>query len=46
MLAEMVDHVVGVDPDRDRVAAVLLDAKTKGELAEVSFPTTPAATPR
>lgn len=33
---------MGVDPDRDRVTAVLLDAKTKGELAQVSFPTTPA----
>jgi transposase len=42
MLAEMVDHVVGVDPDRDRVTAVLLDAKTKAELDEVSFPTTPS----
>jgi transposase len=42
MLAELVDHVVGVDPDRDRVTAVVVDAKTRGELAEASFPTTPA----
>jgi transposase len=42
MLAEMVEHVIGVDPDRDRVTAVLVDAKTRGELAEAVFPTTPA----
>lgn len=42
MLAEMVDHVIGVDPDRDRVTAVIVDSKTKGELADAAFPTTPA----
>ncbi len=42
MLTEMVDHVVGVDPDRDRITAVILDAKTKAELGEATFPTTPA----
>ncbi len=41
MLSEMVDHVVGIDPDRDRVTAVLVDAKTRAELAEATFPTTP-----
>lgn len=41
MLSEMVDHVVGIDPDRDRVTAVLVDAKTKAELADATFPTTP-----
>lgn len=41
MLAEMVDHVIGVDPDRDRLTAVLVDAKARGELAE-AVPTTPA----
>ena len=42
MLAEIVEHVVGVDPDRDRLTAVVVDAKTKAELGVASFPTTPA----
>lgn len=42
MLAEMVDHVIGVDPDRDRITAVILDTATRAELAQVAFPTSPA----
>ena len=42
MLAELVDHVVGVDPDRDRLTAVIIDATTKAQLGEASFATTPA----
>lgn len=42
MLADLVDHVVGVDPDRDRLTAVIIDAATKAELGEAIFPTTPA----
>lgn len=41
MLAELVDHVIGVDPDRDRVTAVIVDATTKAELGQAVFPTTP-----
>jgi hypothetical protein len=42
MLAEMVDHVVGVDPDRDRITAVVIDAATKGEVDQVEASATPA----
>lgn len=42
MLAELVDHVIGVDPDRDRVTAVILDTSTRAEIDEAVFPTTPA----
>ncbi len=42
MLAEMVDHVIGVDPDRDRITAVILDVTTRAETAPVAFDTTPA----
>ena len=42
MLAEMVDHVIGVDPDRDRFTVALVDAKTSGVHAQASFSTTPA----
>jgi transposase len=42
MLAELVDHVVGVDPDRDRLTAVIIDATTKAQLGEAVFATTPA----
>lgn len=42
MLAELVDHVIGVDPDRDRVTAAIVDSKTRAELAHATFPTTPS----
>jgi transposase len=42
MLAELVDHVIGIDPDRDRVTAVILDTATRAELGEAVFDTTPA----
>jgi transposase len=42
MLAELVDHVIGIDPDRDRITAVILDTSTRAELAPVVFTTTPA----
>ena len=29
-LAELVDHVIGVDPDRDRITAAVVCAKTPG----------------
>lgn len=41
MLAELVHHVVGVDPDRDRITASLVEARTRGELARREFPATP-----
>ena len=28
MLAELVDHVIGVDPDRDWITAGIVEAKT------------------
>ena len=30
MLAELVDHVIGVDPDRDWITAAVVDANTTG----------------
>ena len=42
MLADLVDHVIGVDPDRDRITIAVVDAKTQGQLACSEFPTTPA----
>jgi hypothetical protein len=32
-LAELVDHVIGVDPDRDRITAAIVCATTQGELS-------------
>ena len=33
MLATMVEHVIGIDPDRDRVTAAVVDTSTTGEQA-------------
>lgn len=38
MLAEMVDHVVGVDPDRDWITAAVVDTSTTGVVATAWFP--------
>ena len=38
MLAEMVDHVVGIDPDRDWITAAVLEAATAGVVATGRFP--------
>jgi hypothetical protein len=40
MLAELVDHVVGVDPDRDWITLAVLEAHTAGVVAEGRFPAT------
>jgi len=40
VLAELVDHVIGVDPDRDRVTAAVVSVGTQGELAAKTFPAT------
>lgn len=40
VLAELVDHVIGVDPDRDRVTAAVVSVTTQGELASETFPAT------
>ena len=40
MLAEMVEHVIGIDPDRDWVTASVVDASTTRELASTRFGTT------
>ena len=37
MLAELVDHVIGIDPDRDWITAAVLDAKTTGVIATAKF---------
>jgi len=39
-LADLVEHVIGVDPDRDRVTAAVVSVTTQGELAAATFPTT------
>ena len=40
MLATMVDHVIGIDPDRDRITASVVDTATTGEQASAVFATT------
>ena len=33
IVMDLVDHVVGVDFDRDRISAAVVSAKTQGEFA-------------
>ena len=40
VLAELVDHVIGVDPDRDRVTAAVVSVTTQAELGSATFPAT------
>ncbi len=40
MLAELVDHVVGVDPDRDWITIAVLEARSAGVVAEGRFAAT------
>lgn len=42
MLADLVDHVIGVDPAKKVFMAVIVDAGTKGEVAHREFRTTAA----
>lgn len=42
MLADLVGHVIGVDPDRDRITAAVVVAGTQAEVARGEFPTTAA----
>jgi transposase len=42
MLAEVVDHVIGVDPDRDRLTIAIVDAATTGVVARVVVGADPA----
>jgi hypothetical protein len=37
ILAELVDHVVGIDPDRDWITAAVVDAKTTGVVVTERF---------
>lgn len=37
MLEELVDHVIGIDPDRDWITAAIVDAKTTGVLTTERF---------
>ncbi len=40
MLAELVRHVVGVDPDRDWITLAVLDRASAGAVAGGRFPAT------
>ena len=40
MLATTVEHVIGIDPDRDQVTASVVDTATTGEQASAVFETT------
>lgn len=40
MLADLVDHVIAIDPDRDRITAAVLHAKTTGVVVTQVFPAT------
>lgn len=42
MLADLVDHVIGIDPDRDTLTAAVIDAATTGVVAVASFSSTTA----
>lgn len=42
MLADLVDHVIGVDPAKSVFMAVVVDSSTKGEVAHREFRTTMA----
>ena len=42
MLAERINHVIGVDPDRDRLTIAVIDAATTGVVAETVVTTDPA----
>lgn len=42
MLAGLVDHVIGVDPDRDRITAVVVDTATKGEVDRLEVSASPS----
>ncbi|MCP4078625.1 MAG: hypothetical protein GY743_00085 [Planctomycetaceae bacterium] len=37
MLAELVDHVIGIDPDRHWITVAVIDATTSGVLATARF---------
>lgn len=41
MLTDLVDHVIGVDPDRDRITLAIVDAATQGAVGSAGFATTP-----
>ena len=43
MLAGLVDHVIGIDPDRDWITGAVIDAHTTGIIATERFPPTPSA---
>jgi transposase len=42
MLAELVDHVIGIDPDRDWITGAIVDANTTGVIATEKFPASAA----
>lgn len=42
MLADLVDHVIGIDPAKNVFTAAIVDSTTAGELANREFKTTPS----
>jgi transposase len=40
-LAEQIDHVIGVDPDRDRLTVAVIDVATTGVIAKTVLPADP-----
>lgn len=40
MLADLVDHVIGVDPDRDRITLAIICAGTQAQQETATFPAT------
>jgi hypothetical protein len=38
MLAELVDHVIGIDPDKAWITGAIVDAHTTGIVATEKFP--------
>jgi len=46
MLTEALDHVIGVDPDRDRLTIAVIDTATTGVVARTVVGADPAAADR
>ena len=42
ILAELVDHVIGIDPDKETFSAAIVDALTRGDVGGERFTTRPA----
>ena len=42
ILAELVDHVIGIDPDKETFSAAIVDAMTRGDTGGERFATRPS----